>query len=120
MPQVSIEYSANLAAAFDPRAFAMRVHEHLVATVDTDLESCKTRLIQQDAIIGDGSPSNAMVHVDLRILSGRTPEQKTQLGKTVFASLQNAVKKPDGADLQLTVEVRELDRGNYHKVRLTA
>jgi 5-carboxymethyl-2-hydroxymuconate isomerase len=118
MPQISIEFSANIAATFDARKFADEVHKLLVAIVETELASCKTRLIELgEVVIGDGSDANAMIHVDLRILSGRTLAQKRQLGEAVLAALA-AVAKPDGLDLQLTVEVRDLDRDNYHKQRL--
>ena len=116
MPQISIEYSSNLGDAFDPRGFAAQVHALVVASVDTELASCKTRLIElEDVLIGDGSPGNAMIHVDLRILSGRSEAQKQQLGREVMAALGEAVRHPGGLKLQLTVEVRELDRANYHK-----
>ena len=116
MPQISIEYSSNLRGAFDARGFALRVHALIVAAVDTQLANCKTRLIElSDAVIGDGSPDNAMVHVDLRILSGRSEEQKQQLGQAAMAALEEAVRETDGLKLQLTLQVRELDRANYHK-----
>ena len=119
MPQITIEYSANLVTAFEARRFARRVHDHVVATIDTQLASCKTRLIElQETVIGDGSNTNAMIHVDLRILSGRSAEQKRLLGERVMAELGNAVAKPDHLNLQLTVEVRDLDRENYHKRQL--
>ncbi|HEX8256390.1 MAG TPA: hypothetical protein VF589_02045 [Allosphingosinicella sp.] len=119
MPQISIEYSANIAATFDARRFTGEAHKLLVAMVETELASCKTRLIElRDVVIGDGSDANAMVHVDLRILSGRTPAQKRQLGEAVMAALAAAVARPEGLDLQLTVEVRDLDRDHYHKQRL--
>lgn len=119
MPQVTIEYSANAASAFDPQTYALRVHDLLVEHVETELASCKTRLVQHDrTVIGDGASANAMIHVDLRILTGRTGEQKKQLGQAAFAALEAAVTKPDGLELQLTLEVRDLDRENYHKRRL--
>lgn len=119
MPQITIEYSANAASAFDARAYALRIHDLLVEHVETELPSCKTRLIQHPVtVIGDGGTSNGMIHVDLRILSGRTAEQKKRLGETAFAALEAAVRKQDNLDLQLTLEVRELDRENYYKRRL--
>jgi 5-carboxymethyl-2-hydroxymuconate isomerase len=116
MPQLSVEYSANLAGVFDARTFARRLHDIVVETVDTPLGNCKTRLVRLDeALIGDGAPDRAMVHVDLRILSGRTDEQKKRLGQRALALLEAAVAPSQALKAQLTVEVRELDRGNYHK-----
>lgn len=119
MPQISIEYSANLDAAFDPRQFAARVHEALVEHAAAELLNCKTRLVRLgDHLIGDGAGERAMVHVDLRILPGRDPEQKRRLGETVLARLEEAVAGARDLDAQLTVEVRELDGANYHKRRV--
>jgi 5-carboxymethyl-2-hydroxymuconate isomerase len=116
MPQLTIEYSANLAGLFDARTFARRLHDIVVETVDTPLANCKTRLVRLDeALIGDGSAGHAMVHVDLRILSGRTSEQKRRLGERALALLEAAVAPSQALKAQLTVEVRELDRDHYHK-----
>ncbi len=115
MPQIAIEYSANLTGAFDARALAQEVHRLIAATVDTDLGNCKTRLVQlDDCLIGDGAPEQAMVHVDLRILSGRTDAQKTALGEAVLGAAIAAIGDHK-LQIQVTVEVRELDRANYHK-----
>lgn len=119
MPQATIEYSSNVAASFDARGFALRLHQLLVEFTATDLESCKTRLIElQDVIIGNGSPDEAMIHVELGILSGRTPEQKTNLGKATLAAARSFLLELPG-QLQLTVAVVDMDSSNYHKVVLT-
>jgi len=119
VPQVRIEFSGNLEDSFDARRFALRVHDHLASIADADLASCKTRLIRlDDMVIADGSDDQGMIHVDLRILSGRTDEQKRELGATVMRSLQQDFEEPAGLNVQLTVEVRDMDRDFYHKVRL--
>ena len=119
MPQVEIEYSANLADSFDARAFAGRVHEALVEHAGADLLNCKTRLSALgDYLVGDGAPERAMVHADLRILPGRSDEQKQALAEGVLEALTEAAKGAAGLDVQLTVEVRELG-AHYLKRRLS-
>jgi 5-carboxymethyl-2-hydroxymuconate isomerase len=116
VPQISIEYSSNLGGSFDARGLAARVHELVAATVDTELANCKTRIIElSQFVIGDGGEDQAMIHVDIRILSGRPEATKRQLGEKVMAALQGMAAKPPELKVQLTVEVRELDRENYHK-----
>jgi len=116
VPQIAIEYSANLAADFDAPALALRIHGLIGPTIDTELGNCKTRLREIERwAIGDGSPDLAMLHVDLRILSGRTAEQKTRLGEAVLGAASEALGAPKGLKVQLTVEVRDLDRDHYHK-----
>jgi 5-carboxymethyl-2-hydroxymuconate isomerase len=115
VPQVAIEYSANLAGALDVRALGLRIHDLLVAHAGAGLLNCKTRLVRiEDSLIGDGAPSAAMIHADLRILPGRSAAQKRALGEEVLAALGDAAPDWDGT-LQLTAEVRELDGDNYHK-----
>jgi 5-carboxymethyl-2-hydroxymuconate isomerase len=119
MPQIAIEYSANLEGAFDPRGLALRLHHFVVETIDTELISCKTRLVKHpQVVICDGADDHAMLHLDIRILSGRSAEEKRRLGEAVHAAAADAVNKPEGLRLQITAEVREIDRDNYHKLRL--
>ena len=115
MPQICIEYSGKFGADFRPRSLAAAVHAHLADIARAELKSCKTRLVEQETFIGDGSSQNAMVHVDIRLMPGRSDEQKQWLGKAVLASLEEAVGPQSELDLQLTVEVRELEAANYHK-----
>ncbi len=119
MPQITIEFSANLGTAFAAPAFARQLHGRLVEHADAALANCKTRLVRHDGfLIGDGDPGAAMVHVDLRVLPGRSEDQKRRLGEAVLADLAAAVGGATGFDIQLTVEVRELDGAHYHKRRV--
>ena len=119
MPQISIEYTANIGSGFDAQGFARTVHDLLVEHADASLANCKTRLVEHERfLIGDGSPRNAMIHLDLRILPGRSDEQKRRLGEAAIAALEAATADAADLDLQLTVEVRELDGSNYHKRRI--
>ncbi|HEY0626497.1 MAG TPA: hypothetical protein VGD10_07160 [Allosphingosinicella sp.] len=116
MPQLSIEYSGNMRGAFDPRALALTIHGEMAPIIKTEIGSCKTRLTElKDFVIGEGADEEAMVHIDLRILSGRSEAQKKQAGEAALAAAMRMIDKPAGLNLQLTVEVRELDRDNYHK-----
>ena len=79
MPQITLEHSTHFDAT-DWRALALEIHRLCVETVGATLPACKTRIVRCDRlIIADGDPDQAMVHCDLRILSGRTQEQKTAL-----------------------------------------
>ena len=83
-----------------------------LADLHRDLELQAGRLIGR----GDrGAEDHAMIHVYLRILSGRADEQKTKLGEAVLAAAVAATDKPPHLMLQITVEIGELDRDHYHK-----
>lgn len=117
MPQIAIEYSSNLAGTIDAEAIGRAVHAALVEHAGADLANCKTRLVRLDHyLIGDGDAKRAMIHADVRILPGRSDDQKRRLGQAVLETLQRSVADISGFDLQLTVEVRELDGSNYHKL----
>lgn len=119
MPQVRIEFSGNLKGSFDQRALALKIHGHLTSIAAADLASCKTGFIHLDEIvIADGSGDQGMIHIAVGILSGRTDEQKRELGTALMQDLEQAFRRPDGMEVQLTVEIRDMDRDFYRKVRL--
>lgn len=117
MPQITLEHSTHFDAT-DWRAVAREIHRLCVDVVGATTESCKTRIARCDRlIIADGAPEQAMVHCDLRILTGRTQDQKTALGEAVLAALLAGLSPYDGPR-QISVEIGNLDRDNYHKVTL--
>lgn len=115
MPQIMLEHSTHFDNA-DFRALALDIHHLCEVHTGATLESCKTRIVRaEDLVIADGSPAQAMVHCDLRILTGRTQEQKTALGQAVQQAMVAALTQYDGPR-QISVEIGELDKPNYHKV----
>src|SRR5690606_37316011 len=117
MPQITLEHSTHFDAT-DWRALALEIHRLCVDTVGATTQACKTRIVRcENLIIADGDPAQAMVHCDLRILSGRTQEQKTDLGEAVQAG-QLARFAPYDSPRQISVEIGNLDRDNYRKVTL--
>lgn len=117
MPQITLEHSTHFDAT-DWRALALEIHRLCVDTVGATTQACKTRIVRfENLIIADGDPAQAMVHCDLRILSGRTQEQKTALGEAVQAVLLARVAPYDGPR-QISVEIGNLDRDNYRKTTL--
>lgn len=117
MPQITLEHSTHFDAT-DWRALALEIHRLCVDVVGATTQACKTRVVRCDRlVIADGDPAQAMVHCDLRILTGRTQEQKTALGEAVLAALLAGVAPYDGPR-QISVEIGNLDRDNYRKVTL--
>jgi 5-carboxymethyl-2-hydroxymuconate isomerase len=116
MPQITVEYSASLSDAFDRRGFALALHPMAAELINADLDNFKTRFYRiEEGVIGDGSPAKAMIHVDLAILPGRSPGLKSELGRAALDLACRHVTDPSGVSIQTTVEVRDLDRTNYHK-----
>lgn len=116
MPQITVEYSQVLADSFDRRAFALAMHPVAAEMIGSNPASFKTRFYAMDeTVIGDGDSCHAMIHVDFRLLSGREPVLKQALGRAVLDLVQAHLRRVNGLDIQVTVEVHDLDRPHYHK-----
>ncbi|GGS75208.1 hypothetical protein GCM10010156_37530 [Planobispora rosea] len=114
MPQIIVEYSASLAEAFDRRGFALALHPAAAELIGSALPDFKTRFRPvTEAVIGDGAATEAMIHVGMSILPGRSPEIKARLGELTLAMLCDHIKPGTGLNTQVTVEVRDI--GGYHK-----
>ncbi|OKH86575.1 5-carboxymethyl-2-hydroxymuconate Delta-isomerase [Thalassospira sp. TSL5-1] len=117
MPQIEIEYSADLPVADALPDLALAIHRALAPIADTEIANFKTRLSPLSGLlIGDGTAQNAMVHVDVRLLSGRTDAVKQAVGQKVQELLLAHLKdRVGGFSVQFTTEIHDLDRANYHK-----
>lgn len=117
MPQLELEYSAELPIGDELRKLAVDLHHVIAREADADLESFKTRITPlQNVVIGDGDPKNAMVHLDIRLLSGRNNAMKFAIGEASLVALRDRLEWLVGDyQVQFTVEVHDLDRGNYFK-----
>ncbi|HET6857954.1 MAG TPA: isomerase [Streptomyces sp.] len=110
MPQITVDYSEPLDDAFDRRGFALSLHPLVVATVNTQLAACKTRFRRADeTVVGDAATGQAVLHVGIAMLPGRTAEVKEELSAAVLDLVGQYVKPVDGLDLHTSVEVRDLE-----------
>jgi len=118
MPHITIEYTANLTPARKWRELMGLIHDVLTDVGGIDRGNCKSRAVAlKDVLVGDGSAAAAFVHVDVRFLEGRPPELKREIGSHILRLLREHVPAPPGIqDLQLTVEVRDIERQMYFKV----
>ncbi|MCB8821125.1 5-carboxymethyl-2-hydroxymuconate Delta-isomerase [Microvirga rosea] len=117
MPQITLEFTENIAKLVDYRSVALGLHDLLVKEISCSLEDCKTRLAAvENYVIGDGSFDEAFVHVTFSILSGRTQAVKESLGtkavETIARAMPSAVAQ---RTIQITVEIRDLERSTYKK-----
>jgi 5-carboxymethyl-2-hydroxymuconate isomerase len=59
----------------------LTLHKILAEKSPTDLSSCKSRCIAHELyFIGDCDAGNAFAHLTVKILAGRSDENKIQLG----------------------------------------
>jgi len=73
LPQITITFSHEVIAVEDARRSAFNHHAIPAPVLDTELASFKTRLgCLEEVAIGAGSLDEAMVHVELGVLTGRS------------------------------------------------
>ena len=119
MPHLVIETTANLgtypkAQALKELAASLTAHPQI--PVEADL---KIRFVDvTDFVMGTAPEPRGFVHAELRLLSGRTPEAKSELAARVLEVLQRLTPRPAGVSVQLSVEVRDMDRAPYAKARI--
>ena len=119
MPHMIVEYTQNLTGLNE--AQLMTELNAVVCSNPTvaDEADLKTRIYAlQQYCIGTNSTNRGFVHVQLRLLAGRTPEVKKQLSDAIGAVLRQHVPQPAGLMVQLSVEIADMDRGSYYKDRL--
>ncbi|MEQ9347121.1 MAG: 5-carboxymethyl-2-hydroxymuconate isomerase [Thalassospira sp.] len=117
MPQIEIEYSAKLPIRDELPKLAVDLHYVIARQADAELASFKTRISPlENVVIADGDDKYAMVHLDIRLLSGRGDAVKFATGEAALAVLRDRLEWLVGDyAVQFTVEVHDLDRANYHK-----
>ncbi|NBM16542.1 5-carboxymethyl-2-hydroxymuconate Delta-isomerase [Streptomyces sp. GC420] len=119
MPLVRVEYSEELAPAFDRQGFARDLHATVPPLIDATTAAFKTRFHRiEESYLGAGERDIAAVLIQLAILSGRTPEQKAALSEAVLDLVRKHVAEVPGVRTHFSVEVRDMDRDSYraHKV----
>ncbi|WP_155055036.1 5-carboxymethyl-2-hydroxymuconate Delta-isomerase [Streptomyces blattellae] len=110
MPQITVDYSEQLADGFDRPGFAQALHTAVVEIAAAKPPACKTQFRRtEDTVVGPDSDGHAVVHVTLGLLAGRTEVTKAQLTEAVLELLKQYVKPAEGLALHASAEVRDLD-----------
>jgi len=70
----------------------------------------------EEWVIGDGKEEGAFVHLDLRFLEGRPPQEKQAVGLAALERLcDHFAAVPESLNLQITVEVQDIQKAFYFK-----
>ncbi|NDL72023.1 5-carboxymethyl-2-hydroxymuconate Delta-isomerase [Vreelandella alkaliphila] len=108
MPHCIVEHSASLDGELIlPLVFSGAMKSALFEADGSDI---KVRSIAYQRYL-TGQAASDFVHVVLKILAGRTLEQKKMLSTSVLAQLKK-LELPRGS---LTVEVVDIERASYSK-----
>jgi len=108
MPHNIIEYSSEL----DPQAqeIIRAVHLGSVNSALFEEEDIKTRALAYQHV-RLGQDSKFFIHVQAKLLSGRSPQQKSLLSDAILQQLIQLNLN----NISLTVEVLDIDRDSYAK-----
>lgn len=121
MPHIVIDYTPNLGdLPFDAMlaAATQALSESPEVQDEADL---KARVLRAEHFrVGLHDSGRGFLHVQLRILAGRTPAAKADLSRRVADALHAHLRElPAGLTAHLSVEVVDMDPGSYTKIRLS-
>lgn len=113
MPHIVIEYSANL-TELNVTNLMHDCHRALDGLHNVSTERVKTRAAKlENFLVGTNDEKGQMIHVTLRLMTGRSVEARQELAKILYDKVRAHIpqdKYPNGA---LTVEIVELDKATY-------
>lgn len=117
MPHIIVNYSANL-IDLDEVQLLEQINSTLLDSKQFVEQDIKSRIFKdQSFLIGINLPLEAYIHLKLYLLSGRTAEQKKQLGEALLQALKIKKYLLSESDFktQICVEVIDIDKDNYFK-----
>ena len=110
MPHCIIEYASELSSEINVDTLVETVHHSSLNTGLFSENQIKCRAVGYENYL-IGASKKAFVHVTIKILAGRTIEQKAQLGQLVLTDLKKLL---DGLE-DISVEVLDLANEAYFK-----
>lgn len=116
MPVTNFEYTSNLKIKGKVKNFLPEVHQTLVELIQTDLKTCRSVIQEhQDYLVGNGDALNGFIQMSIRILPGRTDEQKSLLGNSLLKKLKQAfAQEIKDFNVQCRVYLTEVDKPQYY------
>jgi len=112
MPHCIIEYAQSVESVVSADVLMNTVYKGTVKSGLFSASDIKVRAIAyRDYMSGDENAEQCFVHVCLKILSGRTLEQRTALSQSVLQELSELFTE----SISLTVEVVDMEKVSYAK-----
>ena len=110
MPHIIIEHDSKTKESVDLKALATCLHNTLAAQETVRLEAVKTRTLEIDNVTVGAGEHNEMLHVEVKLLEGRSVELKEQMALALFNEASNFL---EGKNCSISVNIIEL--GVYKK-----
>ncbi|MBT0570648.1 5-carboxymethyl-2-hydroxymuconate Delta-isomerase [Curvibacter sp. CHRR-16] len=119
MPHLTIEVSENLRDCFRHVDLLASAHQAVLGSGIFEGPDVKSRLVwREHFLVGRSGTNEGFAHASLALLSGRTQEQCDQLANGVVAAIQACLPQGFNLPLQVSCEVREMNRNGYAKAVL--
>jgi len=111
MPHIIVDYSAPLKKEVEAVAFKQNLIETLIANSDFDPKAIKYR----SCVYSDyDCASENFIHLNIKMLSGRTLDQKQKLTTSAGAMIHEHFKS-QAKSLSISVEIQDIHRESYFK-----
>lgn len=109
MPHIIIEHTDNIIEQ-DLQPLFQAMHQVLAEGLPTDIINCKSRSqICSQFLVGDGIANAGFVHVQIRLLSGRSEAVLKTVGDALMPLLsQHFQASSEQLELQISLEINEL------------
>jgi len=118
MPHVTLEYTGNIDHPIEFHDLFSELHQVLASAAGIDVNNCKSRAIRlQTYHIGEGQTENAFAHLEIQLLQGRSVELKREIGERGLRVLAKHLMPSGEPDLQITLEIRDMQRDAYFKFK---
>lgn len=111
MPHCTIEYSNSLSDSLSPEIVMNAVFDAALSSELFQRSAIKVRAIPYSYYLIGAPEHEHFLHVNIKILSGRTTDQKSMLSSQVFEALLAL----DITNTSITVEVSDLDKDSYSR-----
>jgi 5-carboxymethyl-2-hydroxymuconate isomerase len=117
VPQIRLEYTSNLDPVPHVDTLLDDVHRALNTIAGVKLDNCKSRVNVLDRFyVADGAADHAFVHLEVRLLEGRSDSVKQELGNALLEGLKRYFDvEQTGQRVQATVEIADILRDGYFK-----
>ena len=117
MPQITLQFTDNIKSLPKFNELFSEVHMAINAIAGIKIENCKSKAIQIERYyIGVGTNNKGFIHLEVKILEGRTAEIKSEMGKSLLQILKHKFKESiSSLDLQITIEIIDILKNCYYK-----
>ncbi len=115
MPHLILEYSGNIEPSDTTDKILADLNRALANTAGIDIGSCKSRIYKAENFsIGHGCDGGAFVHLEVKVLAGKSANLIKNAGGVLCKILKNSFTG-EGMTIQFTVEFSEMKREFYFK-----